>query len=377
MSTARINSDRKRYKRKKVNRQVIIELLTRQSGKPKRLRFLNFKEKFALKSVRFKKRAKLLVKRMAAEGDFDGVFTEKEIKRALASGKLPRGYIVDYQIPTDMGGLHSLTNMYVVDRDVAFLMDALYWHQVRLEVNAFLANPKNEFGKIGVFMEPCPRFFSLKNFLEYILPDEKRMLGGLLRRRKEQAATEPKNVIRQDLRNGIILRLSKRPPMPENMEMTLVPVELVTPDERGRVRAEYTEKRPQIIQESIIRGDFKRFSAEIQEYISRTGRVPTTLSCHHILPRALGGKNDMKNVCWLTDEEHQNLHKCFITPLANYFSWMMETPRPVFMELPVPTGSKIKTFFKNEQGLLQLKDPPKAERAKMRPLARKKGKYKD
>jgi len=348
MDRPQINSTRKRFSEKRSSGQVVAELLTKGKG-AKKMHFLNFKSSRTINPFRFKRQARHFVRDLAAKGAFNGEFSPEELALATKSGKLPDSYVVDYKIPLELGGLNCPDNMYVVDCQVLDLMAVLYWHQIRILANAFKhTNKTNGSARMGILCSPIPSFFDQKAFLNFILPDDLIAVKSCLQatqKRKKKAESE---VVASEHSNGVVLNMENPPALPPHMEMALVQVQPIPQEERDRIALEYEDRRNDIVIASLKRGDFKKLSRQELRQIEQIGRVPAHLSCHHILPRELGGSNEMQNICWLPTKAHEMLHQKFLTPLTNHLYKIIEQQgleKSVFLEMPVPEGAKISKFF--------------------------------
>ena len=287
---------------------------------------------------------------MARQGVFNGCFKAREVKNAEINGRLPRDYQVDFIIPPAVGGAYSADNLYVTSKEVATLMYDLYWRQILLEMKAF--QYKGDGHKIGVEIPAMPRFFSSLEFLDFVLPLEKQKIAEYLARKAQWRREAVRMISRTENSNSLVLELGKKIRAPEGMKMAFVLVRPVPMDERAQVRQEYLKIRPDIVRASLERGDFDHLSQEIRERIAATGHIPeeTGLTCHHIVPRALGGKNDMNNICWIDKNAHLGLHRIYIDPLVDYLDGLLGENRPIYFGMPVPENTKIPLYQKTRRG---------------------------
>ena len=120
------------------------------------------------------------------------------------------------------------------------------------------------------------------------------------------------------------------------------------------MRGEYIAMRPKMVLASLRRGDFKDLPIATQRQIRTTERVPgyVNRTCHHILPLALGGGNEMHNICWLNDHIHTLLHQKFISPYEALMHGMVSVPPNLFFEMPVPQDAQVPRY-RLVQGTLQ------------------------
>lgn len=341
----------KRYRKKKDKfKNVVLEFLVREKNQEKETFFLNVEGDQPSAQFDVKKQANKLVKRLAKSGAFNGCFKTREIKNAEINGKLPRDYQVDFIVPPSVGGSYSADNLYITSKEVATLMYDLYWRQILLELKAF--QYKGDSHKICVEMPKIPRFFSSLDFLDFVLPHEKQKIAEYLSRKAQWRREAVRQISRTDRQNYLVLELGKKIRAPEGMKMAFVKVHSVPMDERALVRQEYLKTRPDIVRNSLARGDFDGQPEDILETIAATGHIPevTGLTCHHIVPRSLGGKNDMDNIFWLDKNAHMGLHRVYIDPLVDYLDGLVGEKRPIFFEMPVPENTKVPLYARTRRG---------------------------
>lgn len=343
-----INSSEKRYRKTTDgNKNVLLTFRTLEDGTAKEVHLLNFRETPDRPS---KRRDRFFVKQLAADGAFAGLLSPDDIEKATNEGVLPSPYVVDYKIPLDLGGSSDLRNMYVVDKDVAELMEVLYWHQIRTEVHAFQARQEQQKSnhKIGVSFASIPRVFTQEAFLKYILQHERKGLQKYLAKKKLAEEGAPERVSFQSLSDGgLLLRLIAPDVPPKGMQLSIIGVSPREWNDRSRLREEYTQLRPQIAMASLQRGDFDAWPKDMrQKIIDSDGHIPgvAQVTCHHILPILLGGDNKMKNICWLNDEVHKLIHSKFIAPLESCLHRISTGAGRLFFEMPVPEGVSLQTY---------------------------------
>lgn len=343
-----VNSVEKRYKKIiDSNKDVILTFRTLEDGSTKEVHFLNFRETPDRPS---KRRDRFCVKQLAEKGYFKGILSPDDIQRALTEGVVPDPYVVDYKIPLDLGGSGTVGNMYVVDRYVAELMEHLYWKQIRMEIQALQmrSTQQKKRSRIGVSFARLPRVFTQEDFLNYIMQHERKELQKYLIKKKRETEPLPKKVVFQYFSNNeLLLRLIVPEKVPQGMKMAIIKVSPRQWDDRSRLRGDYTHSRAQIALASLQRGDFDAWPEELRKkIISSGGHVPSVahVTCHHILPLLLGGDNKVKNVCWLNDKVHENIHNKFIAPLESCLYGMEQKPSKLFFEMPVPEGASIQTY---------------------------------
>ena len=148
-------------------------------------------------------------------------------------------------------------------------------------------------------------------------------------------------------KSKIILRQRMATPVPEGFRKVLIRAEQLSSLERDRVKAEYAKTKKEIVLQALARGDFAHLSKRIQAQIAKMGHVPAEadLTCHHIIPRSLGGKNELSNVIFLSEAVHTALHKDYINPLMVYFDSLTTEKRTIYFEVPVPIGKQDLPLF--------------------------------
>ncbi len=353
MDDFNLNSRYKRYrKRRDAFKNTILEFTVHQPSAEQKTYFLDFgNTKSPDSQFDFKKESNLLVRRLAKQGCFSS-FSIREQKNAELHGKLPRGYQVDFIIPPSVGGSYTPDNMYVVPKEVSLLMYQLYWRQIVPELRAFVN--KNEPHRIGVQMPVVPSFFSREDFLNFVPNYEKQEIERYLERKEKWRQNALRYIVARGGKRTLVLQLQCRKKAPAGMRYALVKTEPVSALERAKVRQEYLHQRQLMVRASSARGDFKHLPQKVQETILRTGHVPENadLTCHHILPRSLGGINSLENICWLGKNDHIRLHRTYIDPLIEYLDGTFDEKRATFIEIPVPVDTKMSLFTLSKQGLV-------------------------
>ena len=326
--------------------------MVREKGQEKETIFLNVEGATPDPQFDVKKQANKLVKKLAREGVFEGVFKLREIKNAEINGRLPRDYQVDFIVPPSVGGAYSADNLYITSKEVATLMYDLYWRQILMEKNRF--QYQGDEHRFGIVMPKVPRFFSSLDFLDFVLPHEKQKIAEYLSRKAQWRREAVRMISRTDKANLLVLELGRKIRPPEGMKMAFVKVRPVPMDERALVRQEYLKTRPDIVRASLERGDFDHLSEDIRERIAATGHIPeeTGLTCHHILPRSLGGKNNIENIYWINKNAHIGLHRVYIDPLVDYLDGLVGEKRPIYFEMPVPEDARIPLYQRTRRGTI-------------------------
>ena len=368
----------KRYRKKKDKfKNTILEFLVREKNQEKEMIFLNVDGATPDPQFDVKRQSGKLVKKLAREGFFNGCFKTREVKNAEINGKLPKDYQVDFIIPPAVGGTYSPENLYVTSKEVATLMYDLYWRQILLELKAF--QYKGDGHRFGIIMPKVPRFFSNLDFLDFVLPEEKRTIAEYLARKAQWRREAIRQISCEDKKDYLMLALGKVIRPPEGMKMAFVKVHAVPMDKRAQVRQEYLRTRPDIVRASLVRGDFESMSEDVKEMIAATGHIPESegLTCHHIIPRSLGGENDMDNIFWLEKNAHLSLHRIYIDPLVDYLDGLVGEKRPIFFQMPVPESTKIPLYVQTKRKTFIPQDRAPSFIRKKIILAKKKGKLND
>ena len=331
-------------KRRDEFNNAIFDLLVNETPLEKKVFFLRLPvQKPDTKRFNFKKESNRLIHRLAAAGAFQSL-SLREQKRAELCGKIPHGYEIEFIIPPTLGGAYSIDNMYVVPKDVHQLMYELYWRLLLPDLNRFLYIKDKH--KVGIRMPDIPRFFSQKTFLDFVLPSERPAIEKFLARKKAWRTEAMKRVAVQNKRRHVILRQSFRKAPPPGMKYVLIPAKFPSVVARSKARLEYLQQRPTLIMESLKRGDldFLPFSVRLQ--IEKTGQVPESLNLtfHHIIPRSIGGTNNIENMVWLDKEKHFKLHQEYISPVLEYLDFLVDDPRRVYCEIPVPNDTELPCY---------------------------------
>ena len=345
-------------KRRDKGGNVILDLVVREVIGEKYIHFLDLANQTKADTFNLKRATNRLVHRLAKNGEFQN-FPIRDQKRAELYGKVPRGYEVDFIIPPAIGGSYSIENLYLVPKDISQLMYALYWKPLFPELKRFLY--KKDGKKIGIMMPDIPRVFSQKAFLNFVLPKERDELEKYLIRKKAWRLEALKRVVVKNKKHYLILSLLHRQRPPQNMKYALVEGKRISLLESSKTKQAYLREREQRVRACLKRGDFDGLPVEIREIIETTGRIPSSvdLTCHHVVPRSLGGGNDIRNMCWLDKAFHEKLHQTYINPLVEYCDFLSEEKRKIFIEIPVPQDTTIPHYFLTRKEVLVRAEIPK------------------
>ena len=350
-------------KKRDRSQNVILDLLVNETGTEKKVHFLDLANQKKADTFNFKRASNRLVHRLAEAGAFQS-FPIREQKRAELYGKVPRGYEVDFIIPPAIGGSYSIDNLYLVPKDISQLMYDLYWKPLLPELKRFLH--KKDGPKIGIMMPDIARVFSQKAFLSFVLPNERDELEKYLARKKAWRLDALKRVCVKNKKHYLILQLFRRLPPPEGMKYALVEGKSISLLESSKVKQAYLRDRDQRVLACLERGDFEKLPLDVQDFIKKKGRLPASvdLTCHHIVPRAMNGGNDIKNMCWLDKVSHERLHQIYINPLVEYCDFLSDEKRKIFVEIPVPVNTTIPHYFLTRKEIVVSADSGKMRKKK-------------
>ena len=311
--------------------EVLLSLVSQEEIPPRRV---------------LQKKTKNFIKQMAESGAFEE-FNQRVRFRASKKGKLPRGYDIFYLIPPSIGGSYDISNMIVTMPEISHLMYEYYWKQLIPFVHKNALQPNGH--KMGVAFRKIPKVFTPDDFFDFVLPDERSSFEALLTARLHWRERVQTLALMQEEKKYIFLKLRQALPPPPGMKNEIVRVCPISEVERAAVRSEYQQKRPELVLESLKRGDFDHLSENLKaRIISDKGYIPTeaNLSCHHIIPRALGGLNKLDNIVWLSTEDHMVLHEKYLNPLYFCIEQMADSDKDVFVQMPIPESVDIPTYIK-------------------------------
>ena len=343
----KLKASRKRYRRT-IDRfqNTVFVLESNKDGNPMVQMWLSIKPTKTFSKHDLKKMEGRFVKKLAASGAFKG-FNQKAYFRALRKGIVPKGYVVSYFVPPSMGGSYSEANMIVTRPEIVRLMDLYYWKQMAPFVNK--ARHQSNGHKLGVAFRMIPKVLTPEAFLDFVLPNERDEFVARLNHVLHWREKVQEKACMEEGSDFVYFRLKRNLQPPQGMKRAIVRVEPASMVERSAVRAEYHTKRPEMVLACLERGDFDRLSPEIREQIVHNqGYVPseTKLTCHHIVPRALGGVNTLDNIIWLSVEDHTNLHEKYLNPLYFCIEQMQDMHKAIYVQMPIPENSNLVTYAK-------------------------------
>ena len=343
----KLKASRKRY-RKTIDRfqNTIFILEGKKDEAPLVEMWLDLKPKKTFSKHLLKKMEGLFVKRVAASGGFKG-FTQKAYYRALKKGIVPKGYVVSYFVPPSIGGSYTESNMIITRPEIVRLMDLYYWKQMAPFVNKARHQPNGH--KLGIAFRKVPKVLTPEAFLNFVLPNERDEFVTRLNHILHWREKVQEKACMEEGSNFVYFRLKRNLQPPNGMKKAILRVEPASMVERSAVKAEYHTKRPEMVLACLERGDFDGLSPEMRERIVRdNGYVPTEtkLTCHHIVPRSLGGANTLDNILWLSVEDHMNLHEKYLNPLYFCIEQMQNIQKPIYVQMPIPEHSNLLTYVK-------------------------------
>lgn len=343
----KLKVSRKRY-RKVTDRfkNTIFVLEGRKDSTPVTQVLLDTKPQSPRSKHFLKRKEKNFIKRAAAQGAFRG-FNKKTYFRALKKGKLPKGYVVSYMVPPRIGGSYDESNMIITMPEIAHFLDVFYWKQIAPFVNKERYYQQGH--KVGVAFRTMPKVLTPNAFLDFVLPDEKNDFATRLNYRLHWRGKVQEKAAMEEGYDFVYFRLKRKQQPPKGMKNAILRVQPISMLERDAVRAEYHAKRPEMVMACLERGDFDKLSEDVRAYIVRSkGYVPTEtqLTCHHIIPRALGGENTLDNIMWLPVNNHMELHEKYINPLYFCIEQMEDINKAVYVQMPIPENSTLQTYMK-------------------------------
>ncbi|MBP5343487.1 MAG: HNH endonuclease [Alphaproteobacteria bacterium] len=347
-------SGKQRWRRKRDEHDnVILDLLVNESDSEKKIYFLDITSLEKERNFDLKRQIKLLVRRLARQGAFQS-FPIRDQKRAELYGQIPKGYEADFMIPPSLGGSYDIENICIVSKYISQLMYELYWKPLSLEVKRFIhKRDAKKTRKIGIKMPDFPRVFSQRAFLNFVLPQEREPLEKYLASKRAWRLDALKRVQVRGKKDYFVLRLSCKQRLPAGMKYVLVKARSVSLLEASKIKQAYLRQKEERVLACLERGDFNHLPKKIRESIKKTGCIPSDidLTCHHIIPRALGGDNSIENMSWLDKEAHERIHKTYINPLVEYCDFLCEDgkKRDIYVEIPVPENAEIPQFSINKR----------------------------
>ncbi len=318
---------------------------------------LDAQNNLSQKKFDFKKEANLFVRRMATTNALARVLSKKELLVARKHGRLPDKLIVDFKVPPTLGGSLDAGNFYITTPDVNEMMYALYWRHILQETQT-----QQEQGKQVMLHMPClSNVFGHLELIKLLPAEEHRSIKEYLASKVRFREKALENVVVHANKYQIVLQLKHPKELPLGMKRAFIKTENLDNFERAQLRAEYVTSRRELARQSLERGDFDHLPPKIKECILEKGHIPAEadLTCHHIIPRSVGGKNELDNVVWLSVKDHVDVHQKHINPLVVYYDSLIGEKRPVYMEIPVPTDTLLPTYETNKHRVMVKKEPIK------------------
>ena len=295
---------------------------------------------------------KNFMKQLAKNGTLSKAgFSVEDIMLAQNEGHVPEGFTVEQIVPGGCGARPTPNNLCLMENGLSEYLMRHLWRYFHQDLQA----EKTICEKKGKPLEQIT--ISLSGFQSVMrINDWKKTLDKSLLRRSKEVEEELKiqklkemDLIILSTNNSVLLAhpvfLEKDNGFFSNscgLKPAIINVRLTSSSEQQKLKFEYTEKRRDIIRTIAGQGKLPEIRLNKQKDIASSGWLPKNYAytCHHVVPRALGGNNDVENMCWLQASDHAHLHVIvnrYQHELKTNYKYLA-TRGDAYLLLPVPAS---------------------------------------
>ena len=294
----------------------------------------------------FKKQANIFVRRLFWAGAFEN-FSLAEQKEA-SYGWMPKGYEIALKIPLQCGGNYHLSNFALMPKGYSDILYSLYFGQLAEEVVKQAPLGK----KIHVSFPHIPDFVLPENFSNILFPEDRQQVFDFLQKQKSIHKTIAQKVEKTVRGKKVFFKLRKAPSLPFACTWRETQIHFPNLLDRRKITQKYAHAKETLLSQALQRGDFDFLPPKQKAYLVQKHKFPAgiKLTCHHILPRRLGGENTLENVVWMNEEDHKKLHTQALNLLteAALNEADKDEKKAHFIVLPVPQSSLPEVNLKKE-----------------------------
>lgn len=301
-------------------------------------------------------------------------FLPSEVEAARCRGVVPTGYQVEQIVPMGCGARPTLNNICLMESGLQTYLTRHLWrllHRDLVAEKAACEKKGRPYEQISIGLSgfrAVMRVTDWTRVLDKPLLRRARLVEEQLK--VQQLKAMPLAVVATA--NGVLLAhpafmsMNAQDGYLKNatgMVPAVVNVRLASAHEQQAIKAEYGQVRRDIIRAFAARGQLPEIRPDKQRVIAQTGWLPDRYpyTCHHIVPRALGGSNEAGNVCWLPAAEHADLHV-----IVNKYQHELKTRYAdlatrglAYLVLPIPAsfqGPQLRIISPVDQRLVSIAD---------------------
>lgn len=279
-------------------------------------------------------------------------FSSNEVEQAFINGRIPTGFVVQQIVPAGCGARPTPNNLCLMENGLSSYFTRHLWKYFHQDLKA----EKEGCEKKGRPLEKISIALSEFKPIMYVNDWQKVLSKPLLKQAKileeeikiQKLKKMPMTVL--STKEGVLLAHPAFMPSNINsifknsLDMTpaIINVRLTSPFEQQKIQSEYTQVRRNIIKAFAHHTKLPEIRPDRQVEIAQTGWLPNGYSytCHHIVPRALGGSNKMENICWLSASEHTKMHiivNRYLYELKTHYNHLASRGK-AYLLMPVPAS---------------------------------------
>lgn len=237
-------------------------------------------------------------------------FSAKTIKKAAECGAIPRGFSVRFLFPPQRTvQCKDCANLCLMENSVVPLWNTFVPRLLNLE--SFYRAPLKKRNQGHVSLSKVPFVMRVRDFkivrnsvmrkssFRRIKPQRENILSKLT------LHPLPDNSILL-IRNGLNALIQNT-----NLHPMVVEIKTPSPEQCRKIKKEYIDNKQMLVRQLAAADQIPSLSAADRLNAIETGNLPDgyPYSCHHMVPRILGGTNALHNLCYLDNSLHKHVHK--------------------------------------------------------------------
>lgn len=265
-------------------------------------------------------------------------FSAQVIKKATECGIVPKGFSVRFLFPPQGNPQHKdYANLCLMENSVVPLWDKFAPRLSQLESFYRAPTKKRNSGRFS--LPKVPFVMRVRDF--NIIRDFATRKTAFRRTQPQRENILSKLTLYPLPDRGTLLLRNGLDALIQNTNLYPMVVEIHTPspDQCHKIKKEYIDNKQWIVRQLAAMNRIPGLTDANRLKAVGTGILPNgyPYSCHHMVPRILGGTNALHNLCYLDNSLHKHLHKL----IRVYEEYLMNAPRTIrrgrlFVVLPMP-----------------------------------------
>lgn len=275
---------------------------------------------------------------LARGGDLNNCgFSVQSIKKAADSGLPPKGFSVRFLFPPNSKNEYDdYANLCLMENCVIPLWDSFVPRLMNNEISVYGSAKKR---KKYSTLSKVPFVMRIRDF--------KVIRDTVMRKSTFQKTSTPRENILSKLvlyplpSNGTLLLRKGLTTLIQdtNLHPMVVEIQNPTPERCRRIKKEYIDNKQTLVRQLAAINRIPGLMEAERLKAIELGSLPDgyPYSCHHMVPRILGGTNALHNLSYINNSLHKHIHK-LIRVYEEYLSQAPQTLRSgrLFAVLPMP-----------------------------------------